>query len=226
MEDFYILVLILHIVSGGLALLTGGVNLLRKKGDKTHRTIGKVFVFSLMASCFSAIFLSLYKGSMFLFIIGFFTLYMISTGMRYMTTIKRRVKANRVSTSDWLLTLILFLFSLALFYLSIHALVKGQLFGLVFLMFSGLSMLMVYQDYVNLTGKSTAQNFGLLMHIQRMTGAYIATITAFIVVNVDFLPGFISWIIPTALVLPFIVSWTRSYRKDKKSKTNLLQIDA
>jgi uncharacterized membrane protein len=224
MDELYIPALILHIVTGGLALLTGVVNLVRKKGDRTHRTVGKVFVISMLASCFSAIFLSLHKGNMFLFIIGFFTIYLIGTGMRYLTTIRRRVKAKRVSASDWSLTFLLGLFSLALYYLSVTFLIRGQLFGVVTLSFAGLSSFMVYQDFIVLTGKSSAQNFGLLMHIQRMSGAFIASLTAFIVVNVTFLPGIVTWTLPSALVVPFIVVWVRKYRKEKKDKLESLEL--
>lgn len=225
MDELYIPALILHIVAGGLALLAGAINLMRKKGDGTHKTIGKVFVISMLASCLAAIFLSLLKGNIFLFLIGFFTLYLIGTGMRYLKTTRRRVKANRVSTSDWFMTFLLGIFSLALYYLSVTFFIRGQLFGLVLLSFAALSSFMVYQDYIVLNGKSTAQNFGLLMHIQRMSGAFIASLTAFIVVNVNFLPGVITWIFPSLLVVPFIVMWTKKYRKEKKSKEVKLEFE-
>ena len=46
-----------------------------------------------------------------------------------------------------------------------------------------------------------------------MLAAYIATVTAFSVVNFDFLPPIIRWLWPTIVGTVGIVIWTRYYRK-------------
>jgi hypothetical protein len=51
-----------------------------------------------------------------------------------------------------------------------------------------------------------------------MIGAYISALTAFLVVNLhgDYIPGFVAWLLPTALLVPFIVRWSRQYSKLKR----------
>ena len=57
----------------------------------------------------------------------------------------------------------------------------------------------------------------MLAHIGNMMGAYIATVTAFVVVNINFVkPGWIVWLLPTALGLPVIMCYTRVWKKKLK----------
>jgi hypothetical protein len=46
-----------------------------------------------------------------------------------------------------------------------------------------------------------------------MVGAYIATVSAFSVVNFTFLPPMVRWLWPTAVGVPLIFIWIRSYRR-------------
>jgi len=59
-------------------------------------------------------------------------------------------------------------------------------------------------------------------HISGMAGAYIATFTAFLVVNNEFLPELVAWFGPTVIGSPLIFLWVRKYRK----KFNRKQISA
>jgi len=55
------------------------------------------------------------------------------------------------------------------------------------------------------------------IHIQRLLGAFIASFTAFLVVNLeylpDFIPGWTYWLLPTLLITPLISYWVRKYKK-------------
>ena len=56
-------------------------------------------------------------------------------------------------------------------------------------------------------------------HVARIGGAYIAAVTAFLVVNVTFLPGLVLWLSPTiigtALVTWSISSWMKRFPRTK-----------
>jgi len=52
----------------------------------------------------------------------------------------------------------------------------------------------------------------LVTHLQRMIGAYIASLTAFLVVNNTILPGVIAWLLPSVLLVPFIMAWSKKYK--------------
>lgn len=224
-EELYIPVLILHIVSGVIALLVGTVNLMRKKGDEIHKSIGSLFVLAMLISSFSSIILSIIKSNVFLFLIGFLTLYLIGMGIRYPSSLRRRVRHKRVKWTDWILPFLLMIYSVCLFYLCIVSFWRGKSFGYVLLMFGLIGAMMVYQDFINLSGRSKEYNFGVIMHIQRMVGSYIAALTAFLVVNITLLPGFVIWTLPTLLFTPFIVYWTRKYRGIKKIRPPRLKVE-
>jgi len=77
------IVLILHIVGGTFGLLTGSINIARKKGDKNHKRIGKLFYVSMLTAVISSLVLSYLNPNYFLFMVGLFTLYMVVSGQHY-----------------------------------------------------------------------------------------------------------------------------------------------
>ena len=103
--------------------------------------------------------------------------------------------------------------------MGVLAIVNSNFFGLVFITFGGLGLLFVVQDYINLKKKSQVRNNWLLAHLQRMTGGFIASLTAFIVVNSKFfpeqVPGFVIWLLPTLIFTPLIIKWSRQYEVKK-----------
>jgi hypothetical protein len=62
----------------------------------------------------------------------------------------------------------------------------------------------------------TANNW-LIAHIIRMMGAYIATITAFVVTNVHTNPAYVAWLAPTVIITPLIAYFVAKYRKPKRA---------
>jgi hypothetical protein len=53
-------------------------------------------------------------------------------------------------------------------------------------------------------------------HIQRMAGAWIASLTAFAVVNLTMLPDPVVWLGPTVLVSPLVTYWTRRHAPEAR----------
>ena len=85
-------------------------------------------------------------------------------------------------------------------------------FGIVLLVFGVISLLFVLKDYNNFTGKSKIKNYGLTTHLQRMIGSYIASATAFLVVNNTILPQALAWLLPTVILVPLIFKWSKKYQ--------------
>ncbi len=202
------LLLIIHIVLGSLSLLTGTYIISTKKGDKKHKLIGTIYFFAMLITAIIALPISIFHQNYFLFIISVFTSYMLLSGRRY---INKKSKKN-IKIFDWLLTIIMFLFALSFIRLGIFNILKDNLFGVVYIVFGSFGLLFVYQDYINFNGKSKILNFSLTTHLQRMIGSYVAAVTAFIVVNNKILPGIIAWLLPTLIVVPIIIIWTRKYK--------------
>jgi uncharacterized membrane protein len=200
--------LTIHIFLGGTGLLLGTFAMFSKKGDKRHKLIGNIYYCSMLGTGLIAMILSYLHPSQFLFIIAVFTLYMIITGRRYL----KKKKLSDVTKLDWLLTLTMFIFGIAFIGLGANGIVKNNYFGIVLVVFGGLSLLFVYQDYRNFKGQSGIKNFGLTTHLQRMVGSFIAAFTAFIVVNNTFLPEIVAWLLPTSALVPLIIIWRRKYQ--------------
>lgn len=197
--------LIIHITSGGLSLILGLYQLIARKGDQRHKRIGRVYFYSMLTAAFVALPMSYLHPNYFLFIVGVFTSYMLLTGVRYL----KKKSILDVDAIDWVLTFTMGIMGMAFIGSGLYSIVKSNFFGIVLCVFGAIGLLFVYQDYINFKGQSRVKNFWLTTHIQRMTGSYIASVTAFLVVNNTMLPGIIAWLLPTILLVPLIIKWSR-----------------
>ncbi|MES2616580.1 MAG: hypothetical protein V4613_01795 [Bacteroidota bacterium] len=209
------ILLILHIIGGSCSLLLGLYILLTKKGNAIHKRIGKIYYYSMLSAAVLALLLSYLHPSFFLFIIGIFTAYMLITGKRYLN----KKQQDAISIIDWFITCIMLIFGLAFISLGSYYIIKSSALGWVLIVFGGISLIFVYQDYINFKGRSNIKNYWQTTHIQRMMGSYIASATAFLVVNNTYLPGLIAWLLPTALLVPLIIRWSRVYGVKKAQIT-------
>jgi hypothetical protein len=152
--------------------------------------------------------MAILHGNIFLFIVGIFTTYMLLSGTRYL-----KIKSiSDIHFADWTLAITITLFGLGFVSLGSYILLYQDFFGIVLLVFGGICWMFALQDFKNFRNKSKVKNFWLMTHIQRMTGSYIASATAFLVVNNTILLGVISWLLPTAILTPLIVIWVRKYQ--------------
>jgi hypothetical protein len=85
-------------------------------------------------------------------------------------------------------------------------------FGIIILLFAWRGITFVIQDYKTYNGIITTKNYWLIYHLQRMTGAYIASLSAFLVLNAPNAFSFVPWILPTIILVPLIIKWTRKYQ--------------
>ena len=210
--------LTLHVVSGSVGLLSGLLNILRPKGDKSHKQVGKIFFVSMLVAGISSLVLSLIHPNYFLFMVGVFTLYMVGSGQRYLSH-KQHDKIHSKGI-DWVLTIFMLIAGVLFVGIGILTILKSNLFGIVFTTFGCLGLLFVWQDIHNFNGKSALKNYGLICHLQRMTGGFIAALTAFIVVNAKYfpeqIPGFVYWLLPTIIFTPLIIKWSSKLEVKKK----------
>jgi uncharacterized membrane protein len=190
--------------------------MLAKKGNSRHKKIGKLYFYAMLTASVAAIPMSCLHPNYFLFLISIFTIYMLLTGVRYV----HKKGTSQADTMDWLLTIMMLLFAIAFIGFGAFHMVKGNYFGIVFIVFGGFGLSFSYQDYINFTGQSKVVNYYLTTHLQRLTGSYIASTTAFLVVNNKVLPSIAAWLLPTILIVPLIVNWTNKH-KVEKIKTNL-----
>ncbi|SDN03924.1 hypothetical protein SAMN05421813_13528 [Daejeonella rubra] len=202
--------LIIHILGGSIGLLAGSVILFLKKGDARHKMIGRFFYWGMILAGVSSLILSQIRPNPFLFIIGVFTLYMNLTGNIYLKFKKKDVTA---SLFDKVIVLAMVVVAAMFVYQGLN-MVSESNFGYVYLTFAFVSIRFIYADYKFYKGQLDHTNNWLQAHLQRMLGTYIAAMTAFLVVNVKFLPDYIVWLFPTVVITPLIIFWSKKYKKD------------
>ncbi|WP_396156449.1 DUF2306 domain-containing protein [Flavobacterium macrobrachii] len=211
METIFTILLIIHIIAGSIGLLTGTINIIKKKGDKAHKKVGEFFFYSMLINGFAGLVMSLIHRNDFLLIVAVFSIYMVATGQRFLS-LKQLHKEQKPKTIDWILTYTMLVFALLFITYGSYLLINKVNFGIVLLVFGVVSCLMAIKDIKVYKGNIKEKNYWLLLHIQRMVGSYIAALTAFIVVNNHFLPGIVGWLLPTVIFTPLIVKWTKQYR--------------
>ena len=209
METLHTLALVLHIAAGFTALLMGTAIMFLRKGGPVHRKAGRIFFVSLIAVSFSAFTLSLIRPNPFLFMIGAFTLYQGLSGYR---SVKYRME--HTGLWDILITLLGAVNAVAMC-------LSGQV---VLMVFGGISAYLVYGDIrlyaLTLRNLPVPRMKWLQRHIGHMIGSYIATITAFLVVNFSSSSlGMFVWFAPTVVLVPLIFVWTRKYAGGRKLVT-------
>lgn len=219
MEKIYEILLFIHVVAGFTGLVSGLINMIMKKGSRTHRIVGKFFVAGMMTSSIIALIMASIKTNYFLFVVGVFTIYLVGTGNRYIY-LKLLGKSQKPKVWDWLLSAGMFLIGIA-FIISGVMLLKNQqnAFGIVPITFAFVGFSSVREDVLNYSGRIKSQKFWLKAHISRMSGGFIAASTAFLAVNAPKIPleipTFVYWLLPTILITPLISNWQRKLRAKK-----------
>lgn len=201
METLHTIALVLHVASGSLALFAGTVILAMRKGGILHRRFGFAFFLALVVVSFSAFVMASIRPNSFLFMVGVFTLYQGLSGYRAV-----RHRSLVPGWWDYGVTAMGALNALAM-------LSSGQV---VLLVFGGISAYLVFGDtrtwFLVLRGKTVPKLLWLQRHIGHMMGGYIATVTAFLVVNFSSTPmGLAVWFAPTVIGVPLLAFWMRRY---------------
>lgn len=218
MESLFKILLIIHIIAGSTGLFTGTITIIRTKGDKTHVLVGKFFFYGMLLNAIAGFIMSIMHENLFLLIIAVFSFYLTATGQRFLS-LKKLDKGQKPKSIDWIITSTMIIFALFFIVYGILLLLSHNNFGTVLLVFGMISLLMSRKDMAMYRGKIKFKNYWLLLHIQRMIGAYIAALTAFLVVNNTYLPAIVAWLMPTVIVTPLIFYWSRKYAIQKSVKT-------
>lgn len=211
MQQLFYILLVIHIISATIGLISGTLQMFRKKGDIVHKRVGRYFFFGMLVAGISGILMTFIHENLFLLIIGVFTIYMFSTGQRFLSLklISLKTPAQKI---DWILSITMLIFGFGFIIYGLFFLVNSNSFGSVLIIFGIISTIMSLQDFKIYKGKSKIKNIWLLIHIQRMIGAYIAAVTAFLVVNNTYLPSILAWLLPSVVIVPFIILWSRKYK--------------
>jgi uncharacterized membrane protein len=213
MDTLFKVLLALHIIGGTVGLTCGLINIVRKKGDKTHKLVGKGFLYGMLTAGSMSFALAILHPNPFLFMVGVLTMYSVGTGQRYLS-LKQLGDGQKPLLVDWFLTIMMLLAGIPFIGFGINYLIHGENFGIVFIVFGLLGLRSVLKDFGYYRGKIDVKNYWLIQHIGRMGGGFIASATAVLVVNgkyFAFIPDVLLWLLPTIIFTPLLVSWAKKY---------------
>lgn len=207
MEDTIQILIYTHVALGGIALLSGAIALSVKKGGAVHKKSGKIFFYTMLISALISLLIAVLPNheNPFLFSIGVFSSYFLLSGYRSLQFKRKNIHLN---IDKILAYSIIFVGAMMLLY---PIVLYGKLniiltvFGIVAIIF-GLRDLMLFRQIETLKKK------WLSLHLGKMTGGYIAAVSAFFVVN-NILPGVWNWFTPGVVGGFYIAYWIRKIKK-------------
>jgi hypothetical protein len=208
-------VLGIHIFAGTVALIIAPLAMLTVKGGLWHRRWGKIYFQAMAGVALTAAVLCWLRSGLFLFLIALFSFYLALTGYR---VLGRKNPGAKPAPFDISIAVVMVLTSSGLILLG--ALGDDQSQRWVRIIFGILGLRLGLLDIFRLFKPPQDRQAWLLSHMTRFLSAYIATVTAFSVVNFQFLPYFWRWLWPTMFGVLGIIAWRRHYIKKFKTEAH------
>ena len=208
METLIKTLIYIHAFFGGIGLIAGFATIIVKKGSSNHKLFGKVFSAGMLVSSLLSVIVAQmpHHKNLFLFLIGIFTIYMILAG-NIALSFKSKAK-EAASAKDYAISYIM-LFSGILMVIMAAINWKSNLqFSLLYIIFGGIGILMSSRDISFYRNLKNVRAKWLHHHIGKMTGALIASVTAFIVAGLHY-GNIIGWLAPTVLGSFYIFYWIK-----------------
>lgn len=210
------IVLIIHIICGTFGLIAGTIAMFISKTKKMHKTAGKVFFFAMLGIFVTSIYMSIAHNNIFLLLVGFFSFYLALTGYRILFLKKLGITIIKPKLIDHLIAATGILSGIAIIVLGVFLFINRNMFGIVCFNFGFVSIWLGYQDAIKFKFPPTSKTHWIGAHAFRMAGAYVATVTAFIVVNIQINNGWILWILPGIIIIPITKRIVKNFLNPKK----------
>jgi uncharacterized membrane protein len=190
-----------HVYIGAIILLCGLLQILMRKSGKVHRTVGKIYVASMLISFLTSFPLSILAQNYFLATIGLFSFHMAFTGARIAAGRRRGHWELTDKAAAILFALSAFWMIAVVFMMAFH---EHYEFAVILGVFFGIFSNMAFRDAYYMILKNDVSKYltpktWIMHHIGRMIGSYIAAITAFLVNVQPFGQNIINWLLPTLL---------------------------
>jgi hypothetical protein len=186
--------------------------MLTVKGGRAHRLCGKVYFWAMAVVAVTAVVLALWRPQIFLALLAVFSFYMAFSGYRALSR-KRPAEGQGAGALDWTAALVTLVVSAALVVLGlVRPGSSWQRLGIVPVVFGALGMILAGLDIAKFVRPPADRNAWWFAHMGGMLGSYIATVSAFSVVNFAFLPIAARWLWPTVVGTPLIAVWIAYYR--------------
>lgn len=198
--------LAIHIAAGSVALLAllPAVVLSRGTGLRVgpgHRRAGLTYVGGMAVALATAYPLAVLLPSPFLGAVALFTTYLVGSGWRWM-----RRGSHATAGLGRGLAVAMLIAGAGMVAVGMVQLRDGDGLGVALLVFAGIGGALAVEDLRGLRVERPERRDRVALHLGRMLGGAIATITAVLVVNVTTDPVWLAWIAPTVVISP-IIAW-------------------
>jgi hypothetical protein len=203
----------LHVAAGFVALAAGTGALVTTKGGVRHRRAGTAFVASMgvvVGTVFPLLALDPTPLRVFLALVAVFSGYLAFSGYRVLS---RKRPADEASAVDWVGAVTVVVACLALGGWGLVRLADGNSFGVVMVVFGAIGLTFGGLDVRTFRADDHSGEW-LVSHLQRMLGAFVATVSAVSAVNLGPELGVVAWLWPTVVGVPLIAHWSNEYGSD------------
>lgn len=208
------ILLVVHIAAGFTALIAAAVATMSKILNVAHRWhvySGRVFFWGMAVVFVTALPLAIIRPNTFLFLIAFLSFYFAVAGLRYATN--RRGTPRRL---DWGSAGVMILSAAIMIGFGVFLLTRGDTNGITLIVLGAVGGFLSIADLRTLRRGGAKGPERIAQHLTMMLGGTIATVTAFVVTNVDVQPEFVMWLAPTVVIAPIIFVWSRKIRGGRK----------
>lgn len=205
------LLLVIHILAGGIALLAGLVAIVTVKGGPRHNRAGKIYGVTMAIVVVTAVPLSVLTDNWFLFAIALFTGYLISAGYRVIA--RRRAGLTDPVLIDYALHGMMLVVGIGMIGGGAYGAISGVMgLGEVLIVFGLIGGALAVRELRQFRLPAADRVQWFESHIAFMGGGYIATVTAAVTVNLTMVPALVRWLGPTIIGVPLIYYATGKYR--------------
>jgi len=196
--------LILHILSGAIALFSAALALSTEKGKKFHVLSGKSYFWAMVLIFLTAIPMSILNSNVFLFLIAIFSFYLAFSGKRF-----ARNRKGIPARLDLIAVNFMFLSGAGMWILAIIFFINNDSQFITLIVFGFLALSLGYGDFQTFKNQTATGKERIAKHLTNMMGGTIAVVTAVLVVNPPADPEWVWWILPTVLITPVIFWWNK-----------------
>ena len=212
--DWIHFLIYIHAAFGGLALVSGFISATSFKGSRVHTRAGIVFHHSMIVAILFSSIVALLPAHFnpFLLGIGVFSLYGVISG-------RRCLKVNKPNYQHKIDTyLAYFLILNCALMVGLPLVFQGKI-NIILTVFGSLGILAAVRDLLSFRDLDRLKADRIQHHINKISGGYIAAITAFLVVN-ELLPSYWAWFTPTVIGGVFATYYNVIYRNKKTDFIN------
>jgi uncharacterized membrane protein len=184
--------LLFHIATAAIGLLSGFVALFLRKGSRRHRTFGNVFFVSMLSMSASATYIAIMKPAMISIVPGIFTFYLVATA--WATVIRKPGESGLFEFGALLAALGAGIYGLILGWRAAHSATGSDNDGFpaaVYFVFGSLALLASTLDVRMLVAGGISGSRRIVRHLWRMSLALLIAATSFFSGQEQVFPAFI-----------------------------------